>query len=208
MTLKEVLVGIRNWINNRFYTKTEVDNIVQEGGANLFERGSGTNSIQQKGTNAVAISKSSTAFGETTRAQNKYAFVEGHSNTANGEASHVEGDYNNTGGAATSAHAEGSSTFARGVSSHTEGYGTATYNLSEHAEGRFNVSHKESDTYGDAGNTQHSVGVGTSGSDDGRKNAFEIMQNGDIYVVGLGGYDGTNAGVAGVQTLQQLLSSE
>ena len=33
-------------------------------------------------------------------------------------------------------------------------------------------------------------------------NAFEIMQNGDIYVVGLGGYDGTNAGATGVQTLQ------
>ena len=33
------------------------------------------------------------------------------------------------------------------------------------------------------------------------------MENGDIYVVGLGGYDGTNAGVSGVKTLQTLLSS-
>lgn len=38
--------------------------------------------------------------------------------------------------------------------------------------------------------TYFSVGIGTSDTD--RKNAFEVKQNGDIYIEGVGGYDGTN----------------
>lgn len=51
-------------------------------------------------------------------------------------------------------------------------------------------------------NTQHSIGIGASGEQ--RKNAFEVMQNGDVYVIGIGGYDGTNPESA--QTLQQVLA--
>ena len=36
----------------------------------------------------------------------------------------------------------------------------------------------------------HTIGIGTA--DNARKNAFEVMKSGDIYVYGLGGYDGTN----------------
>lgn len=196
--------GVKSKFEFSDLTEEEKQELIQPAlDADVFEEGSGTNSVQQKGTGAYARSNSSAAFGQST-AQNKYAFAEGLTNTANGESSHVEGNNNNTGGTAKSAHAEGSNTFARGTSSHTEGYGTVTYNLSEHAEGMFNVSNKESDTYGGAGNTQHSVGIGAS--DVHKKNAFEIMQNGDIYVVGLGGYDGTNAAQSGVMTLQQILS--
>ena len=87
---------------------------------------------------------------------------------------------------------------------HTEGEGTITRNLAEHAEGSYNVSNQASTTYGNAGNTQHSIGIGTETS--GRKNAFEVMQNGDVYVLGLGGYDGTNAATSGVKTLQTVIS--
>ena len=38
-----------------------------------------------------------------------------------------------------------------------------------------------------SGNTIHSVGIGSSSE---RKNAVEVMQNGDVYVLGVGGYDG------------------
>jgi hypothetical protein len=38
--------------------------------------------------------------------------------------------------------------------------------------------------------TIHSVGIGTS--EDDRKNAHEIMKNGDHYIYGIGGYDGAN----------------
>lgn len=36
--------------------------------------------------------------------------------------------------------------------------------------------------------------------------AFEATSTGDVYVMGVGGYDGTNAGEAGVKTLQEVLS--
>lgn len=111
------------------------------------------------------------------------AHIEGTINTAHGEYSHVEGVLNGANGYAS--HAEGDSTYAEGYASHTEGRGTYTNNESEHAEGYFNISHKASDIYGDVGNTQHSIGI------DG-KNAIEVMQNGDIYVFGVGGYKGTD----------------
>lgn len=100
---------------------------------------------------------------------------------------------------------EGSGTTASGSSSHAEGYYTATLNQSEHAEGQYNVSHSAATEYGSSGNTQHSVGIGTDTGN--TKNAFEIMQNGDVYVFGMGGYDGTNAGASGIKTLQQVISS-
>ena len=86
---------------------------------------------------------------------------------------------------------------ATGEYSHTEGVNTETKNRGEHAEGRYNKSND---------GTISSIGIGTGYTD--RKNAFEVMENGDIYVLGLGGYDGTNAGDDGVQSLQELLSSE
>ena len=62
------------------------------------------------------------------------------------------------------------------------GEGLKTYNRGELASGRYNNSVTGST---DAGKTLFSVGNGSSGND--RHNAFEIRQNGDIYV-----NDGTN----------------
>ena len=94
-------------------------------------------------------------------------------------------------------------TVASGVSyAHAEGTYTQVTNTSEHAEGRYNLSHTtlEAD---DSAKTQHSVGIGDSNT---RKNAFEIMQNGDAYLDGVGGYDGTNPNGTGVKTLQESIS--
>ena len=90
---------------------------------------------------------------------------------------------------------------------HSEGYQTNAKNKSEHAEGHYNVSHKVSDTYGDAGNTQHTIGIGTGSKS--RKNAFEVMQNGDMYVLGIGGYQGkaTKVQNASIKTLQEYIAS-
>ena len=76
---------------------------------------------------------------------------------------------------------------ASGAYSHAEGKGTITTNEAEHAEGQYNKSNTGSTT---AANTIHSVGIGTS--DTNRKNALEIMQTGDAYMIGIGGYDGRN----------------
>lgn len=77
--------------------------------------------------------------------------------------------------------AEGNTTQANGDFSHAEGYSTKANNQSEHASGQYNVSSSGSSAFGYSGNTLFSVGNGTA--DDARHNAFEIMQNGDIYIV-------------------------
>ena len=117
-----------------------------------------------------------------------------------GRACQAVGDYS---------HAEGWDTLARGPHSHTEGLGTYTTNLSEHAEGQYNVSHSEDRT--DFNNlngcsTVSSIGIGED--DEDRKNAIEVMQNGDIYVYGVGNYDGTDVKCQNseVETLQDVLN--
>ena len=79
-------------------------------------------------------------------------------------------------------HAEGGETSAAGAYSHAEGKGTKTTNEAEHASGKYNISN--------TGSTIFSVGIGTT--DTNRKNAVEVVQNGDAYMIGIGGYDGKN----------------
>lgn len=91
---------------------------------------------------------------------------------------------------------------ANGDGSHAEGWHTTTTNRAEHAEGYYNISHSvDAINFGSSGNTLHSVGIGT----DSRRNAFEIMQNGDIYAYGIGGYDGTNPTSSNSKTLKQVI---
>ena len=90
---------------------------------------------------------------------------------------------------------------AKGDGSHIEGISTNALNKGEHGEGCYNKSNQGGTP---ATNTQHSIGIGSSHND--RKNAVEVMQNGDVYVIGIGGYDGTNAGQAGVLTLQEIIN--
>ena len=125
---------------------------------------------------------------------NKKSVAEGEGTTASG---------NNS-------QAEGNGTVASGNNSHAEGLQTIAQNVSEHSEGSYNVSHKISDTYGDAGNTQHTIGIGTGIKS--RKNAFEIMQNGDAYLLGVGNYDGVHikseAGYETVKTLKEVINGK
>ena len=117
--------------------------------------------------------------------------AEGISSKAFGVASHAEG--NNTEASGHCSHAEGLRSEALGHCSHAEGNLTVARNVGEHAEGLYNKSNKVSsgtDAVQKAGSTIHSVGIGNGDND--RKNAFEIMQNGDIYALGLGGYTGEN----------------
>ena len=71
-------------------------------------------------------------------------------------------------------HSEGYETRSFGFGSHSDGYNTIAKNVGEHASGIYNVSNSD---------TQFSIGIGTSDTD--RKNAFEVKQNGDIYINGL-----------------------
>lgn len=136
-----------------------------------------------------------------------YSFAEGVTTIASEIFSHAEGNHTNASG--ISSHAEGGWTTAQGTYSHAEGSSTIAQNEGEHAEGNCNVSHKASDTYGNAGNTQHSVGIGSPST---HKNAFEIMQNGDMYVKGIGGYDGkhikSETGYESTKTLQDVIGDK
>lgn len=152
-----------------------------------------------EGTSTIASGSISHAEGQQTVASGMFSHSEGASTHANGDISHAEGggtsaltDYSHAEGMNTiasgiSSHAEGVGTNANGNQSHTEGMFTTANNQAEHASGQYNISSSASTTFGDSGNTLFSVGNGTAS--DARHNAFEIRQNGDIYIVNKDGDD-------------------
>ena len=143
--------------------------------------GSGAESVVENNTNNIAQGSGSHAEGIYTQANGQASHAEGRLSEANGNYSHAEGDGNNARGGYS--HAEGTNTIASGDASHTEGISTIAYNKAEHASGKYNKSNTGST---DADKTLFSVGNGTSTS--ARHNAFEIRQNGDIYITS-GGTD-------------------
>lgn len=98
-------------------------------------------------------------------------------NIVSGDYAHAEGQGCSANGDAS--HAEGKGTDVEGHYGHAEGLRTIVENNCEHAEGCYNVSNT---------GTRHSIGIGTSESD--RRNALEVMDDGRVYVKGVGGYDG------------------
>lgn len=160
----------------------------------------------------------STAWGEATFASGNGADSEGKNTKAFGAGAHSEGQ--DTDALSTCAHAEGLSTVASGSCSHSEGMntvaaghyshaegsGTWTRNAVEHAQGQYNASHKASGTFGNAGNTLASVGCGAD--DAHRANAVEVMQDGKVFIKGVGKYDGTNStGLGHADDLAHVLAS-
>ena len=158
-----------------------------------------------EGKNTQATNLAAHAEGENSIAQGYASHAEGLGTQTSNHGAHTEGAYSRASGVAS--HAEGNSTRADGTASHSEGESTITYNVAEHAEGRNNVSHNPSNTFGNEGNTIHSVGIGTGGNT--RKNAVEVMQNGDYYLLGVGGYQGTDTKVQDntIKTLQEAIAS-
>ena len=161
-----------------YSTTTEMETAIAKTG---WEAGIGEYSVQ---TIQKEINKNN-ASGES-------SVSEGAGTDAHAFASHTEGYMTSTGASANYSHAEGYKTSTQGIASHAEGDNTVTNNPAEHAEGRYNKSNMGG---ADATNTLSSIGIGSaSGSIPGgdRKNAVEVMQNGDTYIIGVGNYDGTN----------------
>ena len=170
---------------------TGADSIIEGGVAN---KASG-NQSHAEGFSTKATSQGAHSEGMYTTASNTAVHAEGISTTASGYGSHAEGN-NTTADGQYGSHAEGYYTRADGqygshaegyytrasggYGSHAEGRSTNATNESEHASGRYNVSNKANGTFGDSGNTLFSVGNGTA--DNARHNAFEVRQNGDIYL--------------------------
>ena len=150
-----------------------------------------------EGDETKAIGHRSHAEGVDTTASGIYSHAEGYGTNTTGEGSHAEGSHTTAVG--DFSHAEGVDTNADGYGAHAEGYSTQTFSLGEHAEGYYNKSYDSGDVLV---SVIHSVGIGSREND--RKNAHEIKLNGDHYIYGLGGYDGTNSDTA--QTLQTVIN--
>lgn len=152
--------------------------------------------------------------GETTHSKSnatgRMAHAEGNNTKATGKFTHAEGS--NTNAIGNGSHAEGTYTVTNGSNTHAEGRFTKTLCNSEHAQGSYNVSHKATDSFdNNAGNTVHSIGIGTA--NDARKNAVEVMQNGDAYLIGVGNYDGVHIkgetdAPSGLKTLQETVNGK
>lgn len=170
----------------------------------------GTGEIFNNYSTNKATGNYSHAEGDYTTASEIYSHAEGYHATASGAGAHAEGvtttasgitshaEGNNTTASGGSSHAEGNYTTASGTYSHAEGYYTTAQNESEHAQGKYNKSNTGTS---DSQKTIHSIGIGTLSLE---KNAVEVMTNGDVYINGIGGYDGTN--YASAKTLQEVTS--
>lgn len=153
---------------------------------------SGVNGFAVGEDNEVTGNEAS-AIGDGNVASGNNSMATGHQTSSVGSSSHTEGKGTVANG--DYSHAEGLGSAANGRCSHAEGLNTKTGgNNGAHAQGRYNVGNL---------NSIDEVGIGSD--DENRKNAEETTYEGKKYVIGIGGYDGTNAGEDGVQSLQEFL---
>jgi hypothetical protein len=164
-------------------TRNENGDIIKFSSDNLalFEKGSGANSIQQKGTSCTASGDNSFAIGSGTTASGESSHAEGDSTTGGGKYSHAEGQGTFAQGIAThaegldthansnAAHAEGYQTEATGAYSHTEGRATSATTYEAHAEGSgttasAEAAHAEGVSTIASGTAAHAEGTGTTAS--------------------------------------------
>lgn len=154
----------------------------------VYTSGDGENSIIQTNEANIALGKSAIAEGFQCKANRDYSHAEGWMCETNEIISHAEGNWNTTNGKYS--HAEGNYCETNGDASHAEGYRTVTYNIAEHSNGHYNISIKGDEQkadnvfYGSTKATLFSIGNGNNydGKAPIRHNAFEVKQNGDIYI--------------------------
>lgn len=182
------------------------------GGSSLWESGTGSGSLIPLGgaaaQNLQAGGDYSIALGSGANASGDYSFA--HSGgTASGDYSFAieSGTASGVNSIALGGNASGTGSGAVGLYSNASaqaslaiGLGTQATNAGESAYGTYNLS-TTSATPSDA--THFSIGLGTQNS---RRNEFEVKQNADAYLIGVGGYDGTNASQA--QSLQTVINSK
>jgi len=145
---------------------------------NVISATGGGGSTYSAGTNIDITNDIISCTLNASNGSGAYSFTEGWATYANKRCAHAEGEQSIANGLYS--HAEGYFTKANADYSHTEGYQTNANNKYEHASGVYNASNSATTTFGDSRNTLFSVGNGTSIN--ARHNAFEIRQNGDIYL--------------------------
>jgi len=159
---------------------------------------SGKNSFTQ-GNNNLAAGKNSFASGDNTKALKENSHSEGSFSTTYSNGSHADGYFCETHG--NYSHAQGHSSSANGDYSLASGISVVTENINESSFGRYNKSNTSNSQYGNKNNTTFSIGIGSS---EIRKNAFEIMENGNAYLINVGNYNGSN--ISSATTLQDVIN--
>lgn len=169
--------------------------------------------------NNTAVGNNSHAEGAKTNAKGDNSHAEGKGGTATGTNSHVEGSETNAEGA--NSHAEGQLNNARGVNSHAEGQKTVAVGNNSHAEGQDTTAgaanaHAEgqgtvtSEVGGHVAGMYNAVvanglfNFGIGSSDDKRKSAMIITNEGKVYFTDAGGYDGGTS-IANAKSIQDIL---
>lgn len=147
--------------------------IVGGGIGNTHNIATSTGSISL-GASSSATSISSVAFGGNNLSSGRASFAMGGMNSYSYQGNNAIGHSSFVGGIKSNARGDYSFAFGNYINAN---------NQSEHSQGEYNVSNTGST---DADKTLFSVGNGTA--DNARHNAFEIRQNGDIYITS-GGTD-------------------
>ena len=144
-----------------------------------------------EGQKTVASGSNSHTEGYKTKATERNSHAEGNSTVASGFNSHAEG--NQSGAFGLNSHAEGQDTTAGAANAHAEGQGTVTEEVGGHVAGMYNAV---------VANGLFNFGIGSS--DDKRKSAMIITNEGKVYFTDAGGYDGGTS-IANAKSIQDIL---
>lgn len=144
-----------------------------------------------EGNSTVARGLNSHAEGAKTNASGVNSHAEGNWGNASGNNSHAEGS--GTKAVGSNSHAEGQSTTAGAANAHAEGQGTVTSEVGGHVAGKYNAV---------VANGLFNFGIGSS--NDKRKSAMIITNEGKVYFIDAGGYDGGTS-IANAKSIQDIL---
>ena len=184
-----------------YNTKATKSNSHAEG----YQSGAFGDNSHAEGRITVANGDASHAEGDETQAAGKWSHAEGYMSLAEGIASHAEGqyttasgDYSHAEGTSTrasyiNAHAEGQDTMAGAANAHAEGQGTVTAEVGGHVAGKYN-----------AVVTKGLFNFGIGSSNNKRKSAMVITNEGKVYFIDAGGYDGGTS-IANAKSIQDIL---
>ena len=184
-----------------------------------FQTHANKNNSHAEGRITVADGDASHAEGGETEASGKWSHAEGYRSYSEGIASHTEGQYTTASG--DYSHAEGTSTRALYINAHAEGQGTAAGAANAHAEGQGTTAgaanaHAEgqgtitSEVGGHVAGMYNAVvenglfNFGIGSSNDKRKSAMIITNEGKVYFIDAGGYDGGTS-IANAKSIQDIL---
>ena len=170
-----------------------------------FQTHANKDNSHAEGRITVADGVASHAEGNETQASGDYSHAEGQKTEAVGVNSHAEGLLNNARG--INSHAEGLRTEAVGNNSHAEGQDTTAGAANAHAEGQGTVTEEVGGHVAGMYNAVVANGLfnfGIGSSDDKRKSAMIITNEGKVYFTDAGGYDGGTS-IANAKSIQDIL---